>query len=55
MVLAAGTIFWLVRALLALSQTVALHWPVKKLAAVAAMLGATCLLYTSRLNLSTVS
>lgn len=41
MVLAAGTIFWLVRALLALSQTVALHWPVKKLAAVAAMLGAT--------------
>nr|WP_291655530.1 ComEC/Rec2 family competence protein [Bosea sp. (in: a-proteobacteria)] len=41
MVLAAGTIFWLVRALLALSQTVALHWPVKKLAAIAAMLGAT--------------
>lgn len=41
MVLAAGTIFWLVRALLALSQTVALHWPVKKLAAVAAMIGAT--------------
>jgi len=41
MVLAAGTIFWLVRALLALSQTVALHWPVKKIAAVAAMLGAT--------------
>uniref|UniRef100_UPI0025FEF8BE ComEC/Rec2 family competence protein n=1 Tax=uncultured Bosea sp. TaxID=211457 RepID=UPI0025FEF8BE len=41
MVLAAGTIFWLVRALLALSQTVALHWPIKKIAAVAAMLGAT--------------
>lgn len=41
MVLAAGTIFWLVRALLALSQTVALHWPLKKIAAVAAMLGAT--------------
>jgi competence protein ComEC len=40
MVLAAGTIFWLVRALLALSQTLALRWPVKKVAAVAAMLGA---------------
>ncbi len=41
MVLAAGTIFWLVRALLALSQTIALSWPVKKIAAVAAMAGAT--------------
>ena len=40
MVLAAGTIFWLVRALLALSQTLALQWPVKKLAALAAMIGA---------------
>ncbi|PTM43149.1 ComEC/Rec2-related protein [Bosea sp. 124] len=40
MVLAAGTIFWLVRALLALSQTLALHWQVKKIAAVAAMVGA---------------
>lgn len=41
MVLAAGTIFWLVRALMALSQTIALAWPVKKIAAVAAMIGAT--------------
>lgn len=41
MVLAAGTIFWLVRALLALSQTLALGWPVKKIAAIAAMVGAT--------------
>lgn len=41
MVLAAGTIFWLVRALLALSQTIALSWPVKKTAALAAMVGAT--------------
>lgn len=40
MVLAAGTIFWLVRALLALSQTLALHWPIKKLAALAAIVGA---------------
>jgi competence protein ComEC len=41
MVLAAGTIFWLVRALLALSMTIALLWPVKKIAAVGAMIGAT--------------
>jgi len=41
MVLAAGTIFWLVRALLALSQTIALSWPIKKIAAIAAMIGAT--------------
>ncbi|MBM6581449.1 ComEC/Rec2 family competence protein [Microvirga sp. BT689] len=41
MVLAAGTFFWLVRALLALAPSVALLWPVKKIAAVAAMIGAT--------------
>jgi competence protein ComEC len=41
MVLAAGTFFWLVRALLALTPSVALLWPVKKIAAVAAMIGAT--------------
>jgi len=41
MVLAAGTFFWLVRALLALSPGVALLLPVKKIAAVAAMIGAT--------------
>lgn len=41
MVLAAGTFFWLVRALLALSPSLALTWPVKKIAAVAAMIGAT--------------
>ncbi len=40
MVLAAGTFFWLVRALLVLSPSLALFWPVKKIAAVAAMLGA---------------
>lgn len=39
--LAAGAIFWLVRALLALSPAIALAWPVKKIAALAAMLGAT--------------
>lgn len=41
MVLAAGTFFWLARALLALSTTAALHWPIKKVAAVVAMIGAT--------------
>lgn len=41
MVLAAGTFFWLVRALLSLSPSLALLWPVKKIAAVAAMIGAT--------------
>jgi len=41
MVLAAGTFFWLVRALLALVPSLALAWPVKRIAAVAAMVGAT--------------
>ncbi|MBA1157315.1 ComEC/Rec2 family competence protein [Microvirga mediterraneensis] len=41
MVLAAGTFFWLVRALLALAPGAALLWPVKKIAALAAMIGAT--------------
>jgi competence protein ComEC len=40
MVLAAGTFFWLARALLALSAHAALHWPIKKIAAVVAMIGA---------------
>jgi competence protein ComEC len=41
MVLAAGVFFWVTRALLALSPSLALHWPIKKIAAVAGMLGAT--------------
>ncbi len=40
MVLAAGTMFWLARALLATVPALALLWPVKKIAAVIAMLGA---------------
>ncbi|HEX2126007.1 MAG TPA: ComEC/Rec2 family competence protein, partial [Thermoleophilaceae bacterium] len=40
MVLAAGSFFWLARALLALSPAVALLWPVKRIAAAAAMAGA---------------
>lgn len=54
MVLAAGTIFWLARALLALSQTAALHWPVKKLAALAAMLGASAYCVFSGAEVATV-
>ena len=41
MVLAAGTVFWLARALLALSPALALGWPIKKIAAVVGMVGAT--------------
>ncbi|KFC68952.1 ComEC/Rec2-related protein [Bosea sp. LC85] len=54
MVLAAGTIFGLVRGLLALSQTLALRWPVKKLAALAAMLGATAYCIFSGAEVATV-
>ena len=41
MVLAAGVVFWLVRALLALVPVLALTWPIKKIAAATAMLGVT--------------
>ncbi len=41
MVLAAGAVFWTLRALLALSATLALAWPVKKIAALGAMAAAT--------------
>ena len=41
MVLAAGVFFWITRALLALSPTLALRWPIKKIAALAGMAGAT--------------
>ena len=41
MVLAAGVVFWLARAGLALVPMLALGWPIKKLAAGAAMLGVT--------------
>lgn len=54
MVLAAGTIFWMMRALLALSQTLALHWPVKKLAALAAMVGASAYCVFSGGDVATV-
>ncbi|WP_375453353.1 ComEC/Rec2 family competence protein [uncultured Methylobacterium sp.] len=41
MVLAAGVVFWLVRAGLALVPFLALHWPIKKIAAGLAMAGVT--------------
>ncbi|WP_082504440.1 ComEC/Rec2 family competence protein [Methylobacterium sp. Leaf111] len=41
MVLAAGVVFWLVRALLALVPFAALHWPIKKIAAAVAMVSVT--------------
>ncbi|KAB1076055.1 ComEC/Rec2 family competence protein [Methylobacterium planeticum] len=41
MVLAAGVVFWLLRALLALLPSFALHLPIKKLAAGVAMIGVT--------------
>ncbi|MDP4002853.1 ComEC/Rec2 family competence protein [Methylobacterium sp. NEAU K] len=41
MVLAAGVVFWLVRALLALVPYCALFWPIKKIAAGFAMMGVT--------------
>ena len=54
MVLAAGTIFWLVRALLALSQTLALRLPVKKVAALAAMMGSVAYCVFSGAEVATV-
>ncbi len=41
MVLAAGVFFWLTRALLALSPALAIGWPIKKIAALVGMAGAT--------------
>lgn len=40
--LVAGLVFFAVRALLALAEAVALNWPIKKIAAVAAMMAAFC-------------
>lgn len=54
MVLAAGTFFWLMRALLALAPAAALLWPVKKIAAVVAMIGATIYCVFSGSDVATV-
>jgi len=53
MVLFAGTIFWLLRAVLALNATVLLHWPVKKWAAGGAMIGAGYYLAISGASIAT--
>lgn len=54
MVLAAGTIFWLVRAGLALSPALALRWPIKKIAAIAALCGALAYCVFSGAQVATV-
>jgi competence protein ComEC len=54
MVLAAGTIFGIIRALLALSQTLASRWPIKKIAALGAMAGAIAYCVFSGADVATV-
>jgi competence protein ComEC len=54
MVLAAGTFFWIARAVLALAPAAALLWPVKKIAAGAAMIGATIYCVFSGSDVATV-
>lgn len=53
MVLFTGTIFWLLRALLALNATVLLRWPVKKWAAGGALVGAVYYLLLSGATIAT--
>jgi len=53
MVLFAGTIFWLLRALLALNVTISLRWPVKKWAAALALMGALFYLLISGASIAT--
>jgi competence protein ComEC len=54
MVLAAGTFFWLARALLSLAPSLALLWPAKKLSAATAMLGAIAYCVFSGSDVATV-
>ena len=54
MVIMAGTVFWLVRALLALSPSLALRFPIKKWAAAIALLAATFYLVLSGAAVPTV-
>lgn len=53
MALIAGTAFWLIRALLALSSELALRWPIKKWAAVGALMVATFYLGISGAQVAT--
>jgi competence protein ComEC len=54
MVLAAGTVFALTRAFLALFPVIALRWPIKKIAAVVSMIAATAYCIFSGSELATV-
>jgi competence protein ComEC len=54
MAIMAGTVFWLVRALLALVPPLALRYPIKKWAAAAALVAATCYLALSGAAVPTV-
>jgi len=51
--LVAGAVFWLLRALLALSPALALRWPIKKLAALAALLTALAYMRISGNSIAT--
>ncbi len=53
MALFAGTIFWLLRAFLALNSTLVLRWPVKKWAAAGALAGAVFYLFISGASIAT--
>jgi len=53
MALVAGTLFWVLRALLALNQTLALKYPIKKWAAAAALLVAAIYLVLSGAGIAT--
>ena len=54
MALVAGSVFWLIRALLALSPTLALNYPIKKWAAVGALIVATVYLGISGASVATL-
>jgi len=53
MALFAGTVFWLLRAMLALNATLVLRWPVKKWAAGGALAGAVFYLFISGASIAT--
>lgn len=54
MALASGALFWAFRAFLALSPGLALHWPIRKIAAVLAMAGGILYCIFSGANVATV-
>ncbi len=54
MVIAAGIIFWLSRALLALIPVLALRWPIKSIAAIIAMFGATVYCFFAGADIATL-